>query len=116
YKNDEATRRVLREDGWFNTGDIGIYTFNDCLRIVGRSKETIVLRNGENAEPVPIEVKLCESPLIEQCMVVGQDRKHLGALVVPSLEGLKAAGVEAAELAELAGQELALRLINGEAK
>lgn len=116
YRNEEATRRVLGEDGWFNTGDIGIYTFNDCLRIVGRSKDTIVLLSGENTEPVPIEAKLCESPLIEQCMVVGQDRKQLGALIVPSLEGFKAAGIEAGSIAELAGEKRAAGLIHQEAK
>ncbi|EDY82244.1 AMP-binding enzyme, putative [Verrucomicrobiia bacterium DG1235] len=115
YKNPEATDRVLKE-GWFNTGDIGMYTFNDCLKIMGRSKDTIVLLNGENLEPIPIEAKLCESPLIDQCMVVGQDKKHLGALVVPSLEGFAAAGIKAETLTELAGSKEAVRLIHEEAK
>jgi long-chain acyl-CoA synthetase len=53
YKDSEATARVLR-DGWMNTGDIGMVTFNGCLKILGRSKDTIVLLNGENIEPVPI--------------------------------------------------------------
>jgi len=92
YKNPEATEKVLRE-GWMNTGDLGMVTFNNCLKILGRSKETIVLLSGENVEPVPIEAKLLESKLIEQCMVVGQDEKHLGALIVPSLDGLRARGL-----------------------
>jgi long-chain acyl-CoA synthetase len=91
YKNPEATAKVLK-DGWMNTGDIGMVTFNDCLKILGRSKETIVLLSGENVEPVPIEAKLLESRFIEQCMVVGQDEKNLGALIVPSVEALKAQG------------------------
>ncbi|MEX1045393.1 MAG: long-chain fatty acid--CoA ligase [Chthoniobacterales bacterium] len=91
YKNPEATAKVLR-DGWMNTGDLGMVTFNNCLKILGRSKETVVMLSGENVEPVPIEAKLLESRFIEQCMVVGQDEKHLGALIVPSLEGLKAQG------------------------
>ncbi len=99
YKNPDATEKVLR-DGWFNTGDIGIFTNNDCLKIVGRSKDTIVLLNGENIEPIPIESKICESPLVDQCMVVGQDQKQLGALVVPSLEGSQAESV--AELSDKA--------------
>jgi long-chain acyl-CoA synthetase len=99
YKNPDATEKVLK-DGWFNTGDIGIFTNNDCLKIVGRSKDTIVLLNGENIEPIPIEAKICESPLVDQCMVVGQDQKQLGALVVPSLEGFHAESVT-----ELSGQE-----------
>ena len=52
-------------------------------------------------EPLPIESKLLESPLIDQCMVVGQDRKHLGLLVVPSLSGFSATGITATDLAAL---------------
>ena len=121
YKNPEATEKVLR-DGWMNTGDLGMVTFNDCLKILGRSKETIVLLSGENVEPVPIEAQLLESRFIEQCMVVGQDEKHLGALIVPSLEGLKAQGFEVAlladaendpRIAEVVGAEVR-RLVNRE--
>lgn len=115
YKNPEATARVLKE-GWFNTGDIGMYTFNNCLKIMGRSKDTIVLLNGENLEPIPIEAKLCESELIDQCMVVGQDRKQLGALVVPSLEGFEAAGIKASTLSGLVGNEEVARKVHEEAK
>ncbi|HCR29987.1 MAG TPA: long-chain fatty acid--CoA ligase [Opitutae bacterium] len=100
FKSEEATEKVLK-DGWLNTGDIGIYTYNDCLKIVGRSKDTIVLLNGENIEPIPIEAKICESPLIDQCMVVGQDQKYLGALVVPSSEGFQEAGLGKESLEEL---------------
>jgi long-chain acyl-CoA synthetase len=85
YKNPEATARVLRE-GWMNTGDLGIMTWNGCLKIVGRSKETIVLLGGENVEPVPIENRIQESVLVQACMVVGQDQKYLAALVVPAAE------------------------------
>ncbi|MCB1200241.1 MAG: AMP-binding protein [Leptospiraceae bacterium] len=84
FKSKEKTNAVLK-DGWLNTGDLGVMTQNHCLKIVGRSKETIVLLNGENVEPVPIENKLQESSLIEQCMVVGQDQKSLGVLIVPSV-------------------------------
>ena len=98
YKDPEGTARVLR-DGWLATGDLGLVTFNDCLKIVGRCKETIVLLGGENVEPLPIESRLLESPLIDQCMVVGQDKKHLGLLVVPSLEGFASFGITAPDLA-----------------
>jgi long-chain acyl-CoA synthetase len=100
YKDPEGTARVLK-GGWLATGDLGMVTFNDCLKIVGRCKETIVLLGGENVEPLPIESKLLESPLIDQCMVVGQDRKHLGLLVVPSLSGFSATGITATDLAAL---------------
>ncbi|MBX7059446.1 MAG: long-chain fatty acid--CoA ligase [Leptospirales bacterium] len=96
YKNPEATEKVLK-DGWMNTGDLGMVTFNNTLKIVGRSKETVVLLGGENVEPVPIENKLLESALIDQCMVVGQDQKYLTVLIVPNADAMKdyGASVEA---------------------
>jgi long-chain acyl-CoA synthetase len=110
YKDAEGTARVLR-DGWMNTGDIGMVTFNDCLKILGRSKDTIVLLNGENIEPVPIESRLVSSSFIDQCMVVGQDQKALGALIVPSIEHFRLAGVNAAKLEYLATNPEARRLV-----
>ncbi len=113
YKNPDETSRVLR-DGWFNTGDIGMITFNNCVKILGRSKDTIVLLNGENVEPVPIEARLTQSPLIDQCMVVGQDQKFLGALIVPALDGFRAAGIQAANGQELAASGPARELLEAE--
>ncbi|MBE7439787.1 MAG: long-chain fatty acid--CoA ligase [Spirochaetales bacterium] len=98
FKNPEATAKVLK-DGWMNTGDLGMITFNNTLKIMGRSKETVVLLGGENVEPVPIENKILESPLIDQVMVVGQDKKFLGALVVPALEPFAQYGSTLQELA-----------------
>lgn len=113
YKNPEATDRVLR-DGWMNTGDIGMVTFNNCLKILGRSKETIVLLSGENVEPVPIEGRLVESPLIEQCMVVGQDQKFLAVLIVPCLEEFRARGVHVANSGELSNHNRTKEMIDAE--
>ncbi len=115
YKNPEATEKVLK-DGWMNTGDLGMVTFNDCLKILGRSKETIVLLSGENVEPVPIEAQLLESRLIEQCMVVGQDEKHLGALIVPSVEGLKQHGFAIATLDEAEADPKVAEVIGAEVR
>ncbi|MGA0094360.1 MAG: AMP-dependent synthetase/ligase [Chthoniobacterales bacterium] len=115
YKNPEATEKVLR-DGWMNTGDLGMVTFNNCVKILGRSKETIVLLNGENVEPVPIESQLLESQLIEQCLVVGQDEKHLGALIVPSLEGLRAHGHDCDTLSSAEAAPAVAEAINAEIK
>jgi len=100
YKEPELTAQVMK-DGWFATGDIGIMTYNDCLRIVGRCKETIVLLSGENVEPTPIENKLTESPYIDKCMVVGQDQKHLAALIVTRPENFRDDGIEIGDPAEL---------------
>jgi len=113
YKDPAGTDHVLR-DGWFNTGDIGMVTFNNCLKILGRSKDTIVLLSGENVEPVPIEARLVSSPLIEQCMVVGQDQKNLGALIVPAVDGFRAAGLKVARLADILPREDAHRLMDAE--
>ena len=115
HKDPERTAAVLRE-GWLSTGDLGMMTFNDCLKIVGRCKETIVLLGGENVEPLPIESRLLESPLIDQCMVVGQDKKHLGVLVVPSLTGFSAAGIEAEGLASLVSKSETKELIAAEVR
>jgi long-chain acyl-CoA synthetase len=90
YKKPEATSAVLSPEGWFNTGDIGMLTHDNELRITGRAKDTIVLRGGENVEPVPIEHKMRESPYILQCMVLGQDQKYLAALIVPRQEKIMA--------------------------
>ena len=93
YKRPDATDEVLK-DGWLNTGDICIMTHNKEVRIVGRSKETIVLMGGENIEPVPIEDKINASEAILQNMVVGQDEKFLAALIVPNMEQLEEIAVQ----------------------
>ena len=89
YKNDAATKAVFSDDGWFNTGDIGWMTADKDLILVGRMKETIVLSNGENVEPIPIEEACLESPYIDQIVLVGQDEASIGALVVPSEAALE---------------------------
>jgi len=89
YKNPEKTREVLDKDGWFNTGDLVQLTMDGEISIVGRAKDTIVLTGGENIEPRPIEEKILESPLIDNVIVVGQDKKSIGALIVPNLEELE---------------------------
>jgi long-chain acyl-CoA synthetase len=91
YKNPEGTSQVLN-DGWMNTGDIGVLSINLALSIKGRAKDTIVLLSGENVEPVPIETILTQNILIEQAVIVGQDKKNLGALIWPNYEKLEDAG------------------------
>ncbi len=90
YKNPEKTGEVLSPEGWLNTGDLVLYTHDNELRIVGRSKETIVLLGGENIEPQPIEDSILQSAAIDQVMVVGQDQKFLAALVYPNQDQLVA--------------------------
>ena len=88
YNNPEATAKAIDPEGWFDSGDLGLVTTYNNLVITGRAKDTIVLTNGENIEPQSIENACLRSPYIDQIMLVGQDQKSLGALVVPNLEAL----------------------------
>lgn len=89
YRNPEATAQAIDPEGWFNTGDLGWLTPHQDLVITGRAKDTIVLSNGENIEPQSIEDACLRSPYINQIMLVGQDQRSLGALIVPNLETLQ---------------------------
>lgn len=84
YKRQDLTDKVIDKDGWFNTGDVGLLTWDNYLKITGRAKDTIVLLDGENIEPVGIENALCASEFIESAIVLGQDQKYLASLIVPS--------------------------------
>lgn len=112
HKRRDLTEIVLSPEGWFDTGDLGLRTAQGAIRIVGRCKDTIVLRSGENVEPEPIEIRLRESPLIEHVVVLGQDEPVLGALVVPNADALAAQlGRAGATLDVLAGDAAALSAI-----
>ncbi len=88
YKQEEATDKVLK-DGWLDTGDIVVSTLHREIRIVGRAKETIVLRGGENIEPVPIENACMQSEYVDQIVVLGQDQKFIAALIVPNFKNIE---------------------------
>ena len=90
----EASAKVLDADGWFDTGDLGMLLPDGSVALTGRAKDTIVLSSGENIEPGPLEEALVASPLIEQVMLVGQDERQLGALVVPRVEAIGAWAAE----------------------
>lgn len=89
YKNPEATAKAIDNEGWFDSGDLGWVTPKGDLVITGRAKDTIVLSNGENIEPQPLEDACIRSPYIDQIIVVGQDQKYLGALIVPNVDALQ---------------------------
>jgi long-chain acyl-CoA synthetase len=116
FHKPSATARVLAADGWFDTGDLGHLLADGSLVLTGRAKDTIVLSSGENIEPGPLEEALAECPLLEQVMVVGQDRKQLGALVVPKTEILLAwaAGQPGAKAAARSDDPAVLRALKGE--
>jgi long-chain acyl-CoA synthetase len=89
YNNPDATAKAIDSEGWFDTGDLGWLTSHSDLILTGRAKDTIVLSNGENIEPQPIEDACTRSPYIDQMMVVGQDQRSIGALIVPNIDALK---------------------------
>jgi long-chain acyl-CoA synthetase len=89
YKDPAATAKAIDSEGWFDSGDLGWLSAENDLTISGRAKDTIVLSNGENIEPQPIEDACLRSPYISQIMLVGQDAKYLGALIVPNIESLQ---------------------------
>ncbi len=82
YNDSDRTAAIIDSDGFLHTGDLAVLDINGDISIVGRVKDTIVLLGGENVEPVPIENALKESEYIDSAVVVGQDRKYLGALLV----------------------------------
>ena len=79
----DLTAKIIDKDGWLNTGDLGMISCDKELKIVGRAKDTIVLLGGENIEPVVIENAVNASPLVERCVVLGQDQKYIAALICP---------------------------------
>ncbi len=89
YQNPEATAKAIDAKGWFDSGDLGWLTPQNDLVLTGRAKDTIVLTNGENIEPQPIEDACLRSPYVDQIMLVGQDQRSLGALIVPNIEALE---------------------------
>lgn len=89
YKNEEANAQAFTADGFLRTGDLGRLTLTGELIITGRSKEIIVLASGENIDPTNIEATLSMFPFVQDAVLVGQDKKGLGALIVPDLEKLK---------------------------
>jgi long-chain acyl-CoA synthetase len=89
YKNPEATRKAIDPEGWFDTGDLGWISKDHNVVLTGRAKDTIVLTNGENIEPQPIEDACARSAYIDQIMLVGQDQRSLGAIIVPNMDALQ---------------------------
>lgn len=88
YKDQEKTREVIDEDGWFHTGDIGVIEDNKFLKITDRKKEMFKTSGGKYVAPQVIENILKESLFIDQIMIVGENRKFVSALISPNFEFL----------------------------
>ena len=114
HNQPDATAEAMR-DGWFHTGDLGSLDDRGCLTITGRKKEILVTAGGKNVAPAVLEDRLRAHPLVSQCIVVGDQRPFVGALVTLDAEmwgvwsannglagvDLEAARTNAAVLAEL---------------
>lgn len=88
FKRPDLTARVIK-DGWLYTGDIGCWVEKKFLKITDRKKELFKTSGGKYVAPQPIENRFRENPFIEQIMLVGNDRKFVGALIVPAYAILK---------------------------
>ncbi|HBF88244.1 MAG TPA: long-chain fatty acid--CoA ligase [Bacteroidales bacterium] len=88
YKNQEATNEVIDADGWFHTGDIGVFEDERFLKITDRKKEIFKLSSGKYISPQVIENKFKESNFIEQIMVIGENEKFASALISPNFDYL----------------------------
>ena len=115
YKNEEATREVLDEEGWFRTGDYGYTDDEGYIYITGRKKNVIVLPGGKNLFPEELEEYLGAVPLVEESVVVGRENKETGditvvAIVYPNKEECEKAGLATDEEIYQAINEAAMKI------
>jgi long-chain acyl-CoA synthetase len=97
YRNEEATREVLGEDGWLSSGDVGSIDEDGFITITDRKKDILITAGGKNVAPANLENALKTAPLVSQALVLGDRRPYVAALITvdPSIaDGLAAAEVE----------------------
>jgi len=119
YWNDRhATEEAIDENGWLYTGDIGLITEKGNLKITDRKKNIIVNRGGKNIAPQPIENLIQQSPYIEHCVLVGDKRDYVTALITPDFDELKKLadtfGIEYKILSELIYDPKIIRTIKND--
>jgi long-chain acyl-CoA synthetase len=88
WKNEQATAEAIDADGWFHSGDIGEIDTDGFVRITGRKKEILVTAGGKNVAPAVLEDRLRAHRLISQCIVVGDQKPFIGALITLDEEAL----------------------------
>ncbi len=88
WKNEEATKEAIDADGWFHSGDIGTLDADGFLKITGRKKEILVTAGGKNVAPAVLEDRIRAHRLVSQCIVVGDQRPFIAALITLDTEAL----------------------------
>jgi long-chain acyl-CoA synthetase len=115
FRQEEATRELIDDDGWLHTGDVGELDEDGYLRIVDRKKELIITSSGKNVSPANIESLLKEHPLVGQALAYGDNRPYVVALVVLDHEMLPAwaarNGLTGTGVGELAGHDEVLEAV-----
>lgn len=89
YKRPDLTKEVIDSEGWFHTGDIGVWLEGKFLKITDRKKEIFKTSGGKYVAPQVIENKMKEGMFIEQMIVIGSGRKFVSALIVPSFNNIR---------------------------
>lgn len=97
YKNEEATREAIDEEGWLHTGDLGVIDAEGNLTIKGRSKNMLLSASGQNIYPEEIEDKLNNLNYVSESIIIQRDEK-LVALIHPDYDELAANGIEEADI------------------
>lgn len=120
YRDPELTAQVIDADGWFHTGDTGRFTPEGQLVITGRLKSIFKTSFGKYVNPQAVESKFTESPLIDQMIVVGENKKFAAAILTPDFTYLKSWAklhhVEAASNEELIKHPVVLKRYTEEVK
>jgi long-chain acyl-CoA synthetase len=106
WKNEKATKEAFTEDGFYRTGDLGALDDDGFLSVTGRKKEIIVTAGGKNVAPAVLEDRIRAHALVSQCMVVGDNRKFIAALITIDPESFaqwREANGKSGEIADLTG-------------
>ena len=84
WNNPDDTRNAFTDDGWLRTGDLGHLDTDGFLHVTGRKKDLVVTAAGKHVAPAPIEESVRAHPLVSQCVLVGDCRPYVAALVTAS--------------------------------
>jgi long-chain acyl-CoA synthetase len=117
FNKPEATSEVIDAEGWFHTGDVGLFDADGFLVITDRKKDIIVTSGGKNIAPQPIENLLKTNRYVAEIVMIGNKRHFPAALVVPNFENLekwaREQAIEFASREELVGRPRVLELYEG---